>query len=620
MRRSSLLRAAVVTVFVAALAVPLSTAAQAQPGGDSRVSIGSPAGPFSANKQNEPAVAVDANHPNVLAAGANDNIDMEACNAGPDNDCPFTDGVGVSGIYFSFDSGHSWTQPEYQGLTARGCTGAPGDADPPCTPQPGPIGTLPNYAEAGLVSDGDPALAFGPRRGPDGTFSWGNGSRLYYANLTSALPGRAPFRGAEAIAVSHTDDVAAAAAGTNSAWSAPVIASKQNSALFSDKEQIWADNAASSPHFGNVYVCYAGFRSLGNGFGNQPLFVLTSRDGGLSWTQRQVTPAANNITSRQGFGRSGCTVRTDSKGTVYVFDAAFGFNPSGAGAGPLQMITSLDGGATWQRPVNLFTAFDTCNYVEPSIGRCVEDGVAGARSDLSPAPSVDIANGAPTGAGATDRLVLTWVDGRAGLNDEQVMFTTSGPGGRSWSPPVAVQRPGDRGYYSAPAISPDGAHVWLVYNAFTTPFRTSAVGPQNDRQLVGVVLHATAAGAASGAFAEIHRGASGDARGSSQNNLAAEFLGDYVYAVATRTYGAAVWNDVRNGADCPAIDAYRQALHDEAVATGARTAEAEEPRGEEDAVRHQKAQEDPATAPAVQASCPPAFGNSDIYGGSFPNP
>src|SRR3954453_6013056 len=197
----------VVAVTLAMTAVGASPGS-AQPGGDVRVSVGSPPTPFSQNKQNEPALAVDANHPSVLVAGANDEIDMEACNPAADNTCPFPPGVGVSGVYFSFDSGHTWTQPTYTGLTARDCLGAPGSGDPACTAHTGPIGTLPWYAENGLVSDGDPAVAFGPKPGPGG-FSWSNGSRLYYANLTSnlgATRSEEAFRGPEAIAVSRTDN------------------------------------------------------------------------------------------------------------------------------------------------------------------------------------------------------------------------------------------------------------------------------------------------------------------------------------------------------------------------------------------------------------------------------
>jgi hypothetical protein len=53
-----------------------------------------------------------------------------------------------------------------------------------------------------------------------------------------------------------------------------------------------------------------------------------------------------------------------------------------------------------------------------------------------------------------------------------------------------------------------------------------------------------------------------------------------------------VWNDVRNAADCAAIDAWRMSL---------RTGEA-------------------VPTPAPQQDCPATFGNSDIFGGSYADP
>jgi len=587
---------------------------------DTRVTVGSPVSPFSPNKQNEPAVAIDANHPGVLAAGANDNIDLEACNAGTDNTCPFTDGVGVSGISSSFNNGDSWVQPTYTGFSARNCVGAVGDTDPACAPQAGgPIGTLPGYFEAGLVADGDPAVAFGPVF-RNGSFSWANGSRLYYANLTSNFPERQAFKGFEAVAVSRIDGPASTGltqsiVSDQANWQAPVIVSKQNSALFSDKEQVWADNASSSPVFGNAYICYGAFRSPPGV--SQPLIVATSTNGGDTWTNHQITPATNNTSSKNGFGRSGCTIRTDSHGVAYVF--AFQFGSGLPGVGQQLMATSTDGGAHWTQAKPIFPATDLCTGFEPAIGRCVEDGIGGARDDLGPAPSVDIANGAPTGADATNQIINSWADGRAGLNHEQVLFASSTNGGATWTAPRAIETAGDRGYYAAPAISPNGTDAWVVYNAYTTPFRNDTTSPRN---LVGVVKHAdVAANGTVGAFTEVHRSPGGDPRGSSQNNLAAEFLGDYVYAAATRTYGAAVWNDVRNAAVCTDVNTYRQALHDQAVGIGAPVADPEEPRGEEAAVHEaNKTQQAEPVAPAVQQVCPATFGNSDIFGGTFADP
>src|SRR6267378_6853896 len=310
MRRTSVLFAAVLALL---LAVPASAAKVTPTAGDVNVSNGSPPAPFSQNKQNEPAMAIDARHPNIVVAGPNDEIDEEACNAGKDSTCLFTNGVGVSGFYFSSDSGRTWKQPTYTGFTARQCLGVVGDTDPDCTGAAGPIGTIPWYYENGLASDGDPALAFGPVPGRNGSFSWANGSRLYYANLTSNFPGTSTFKGFEAIGVSRTDNAQAAAAGGaagKAAWMAPVIVSKQSSTTFSDKEQIWADNASSSPFFGNVYICWASFRGQEKSpnAAPAPMLVATSSDGGSTWTQQLVSPAANNSNVNP---MDGCTVRTD---------------------------------------------------------------------------------------------------------------------------------------------------------------------------------------------------------------------------------------------------------------------------------------------------------------------
>ena len=581
MRRLALRSRSTKTVLVIAAGVALVAGAlPALAAGDVLVANGSPRTPFPQNKQNEPAIAVDAHNPTVLAAGSNDEIDLAPCNG---NSCPFTPGVGVSGVYFSFNGGTTWTQPTYTGRSAR--TGTSGT---------GPIGTLPNYDTAGLSSDGDPALAFGPQPGAGG-FSWANGSRLYYANLTSNLFAKRneTFKGFEGIAVSHTDDLAGAAAGRNSAWSAPVIASRQSSTVFSDKEQIWADNAQSSPFFGNVYVCNAAFRSQEKSLHAvpAPLVEVTSTDGGITWRQHQVSSAANN---GQNNPPDGCTIRTDSHGVVYVFGIGSGPNKS---VGEL-LSRSFDGGQTFESFRFLFPVAKP-GVFDPALGRPTMDGIAGARADLAAGPSVDIANGAPTGADATNELLLNWSDARDGLNHERSLLSFSNDQGSNWSAPSAVSASSDRPIYTAVAISPNGTDAYVTYDAFLAPYQstTSAARP-----LQGVVTHADiGATGTPGAFTELHRGTSGDARGSSQNDLTAEFLGDYVYAVATRSYGAAVWNDTRNAADCPAIDRYRDFVEGIGPAAPKPAPNSDCPRG-------------------VGADGPTYFGNSDIFGGSYADP
>ena len=143
--------------------------------------------------------------------------------------------------------------------------------------------------------------------------------------------------------------------------------------------------------------------------------------------------------------------------------------------------------------------------------------------------------------------------------------------------------------YTAPACRPDGTDLYVVYNAFTTPYRNDTTAP--------VAWWAWCSTPTSRPAPPAVRRRCTVARsviraGRSQNGLTAEFLGDYVYAAATRRRRGRVWNDASNAADCPAIDAYRASLYTST----------------------------PVAPPNVLASCPAAFGNSDIRGGAYADP
>jgi len=551
-------------IFVALLASAAALAVPALASGastEAKVTVGSPPTPYLPNGSNEPALAMDAQHPAVLAAGANDLVDSSPCKG---SSCDLTPDIGISGVYFSFDSGTTWTQPAYTGLTAQNGT-----------THVGPIHTLPGYFEHGMSSHGDPALAFGPKPGPSG-FSWANGSRLYYGNLAFPLSTAPGFAGASAAVVSRTDNLPAAAAGVQSAWMDPVIASKQNAALLSDKDDIWADNASSSPFFGNVYLCNVAFR--GTNSKPEPVVLNASSDGGSTWRQRQLSPATNNA---QTGGRQGCAIRTDSAGVVYV---VWEGTDTKTGQSVFFLARSFDGGNNFDKARAIAAVHDV-GVPDPVSGRIVFDGFAGTRTDSF--PSLSIANGAPTGTGATNTIVLTWPNGA--LNNEQALVQTSADRGLTWSAPVNAAQASDRPDNPAVAISPNGTDVYLVYNAYLQPFQTTTASP---RQMQGVTRHADVGpGGALGSFTTLHRAAAGDARGTTRT-LNRELIYDYQYAAASRNYGVTVWMDARDATDCPAVDAYRQSLIDGT----------------------------PIAAPSPLTDCPPDFGNLDIFSGSFPDP
>ena len=174
------------------------------------------------------------------------------------------------------------------------------------------------------------------------------------------------------------------------------------------------------------------------------------------------------------------------------------------------MSKSTNGGKNWSQFAPVVGPVTQPGVTDPVQGRPVIDGVAGARSDLAPAPSVDIANGAPTGTDATNRMVMSYVSGD--ITTPHVYFSESTNGGASWAAPRAVEtsrRP--RPVRGAGDLAERHRRVRRLQRVHDPVPDDDVHGPA---PLVGVVLHADSSSAAGDSDRRVHGAAPGRAWGS----------------------------------------------------------------------------------------------------------
>ncbi len=385
-------------------------------------------------------------------------------------------------------------------------------------------------------SFGDPSQAFDSK---------GN---AYYGGLAFPFPPTTD----EAATGLQADFFVAKSTDGGCSYTSAARVSGSSPAIFDDKDAITADSNRNSPFHDNVYASWTKFVT-----GGDQIVFSRSTDGGVTWSNPlPISPGYNN--NHVG-GRQGSAVKVGPDGTLYVV-----WLDTVDKQVVERMSISHDGGKTFQdQNINVATVAD--DFVSPVPG-------SSFRQDARAFPSFAIA---PDGT-----LYVAWTDrtGDPTSGHAVVMVTKSTNGGLTWSTPVvAGDVSGRSAFFASVATDPNGK-VDIVFLALDDVATGTAPG-------AGVVTYdaylaqSTNGGTSFGGPTKIST-ASSDPDGSSTNSLRAQFLGDYITAVADANHVYAVWTDSRAATPCAAVDAFR-------AGTGPK--------------------------PDVITQCPTTFGNTDIF-------
>lgn len=243
-------------------------------------------------------------------------------------------------------------------------------------------------------------------------------------------------------------------------WSAPITLKRDTSpTVFNDKESITADQNPGASGQRYVYaiwdrLVYPSARSRGESF------LTTAAFRGPTWFARSTNDGATWEPAHPIYdpGQNDQTIGNQivGLGNTDLVDVMTVFKNDNGGAdrgGHVAVLRSNDRGSSWTGPVTI-SRLGTVEVSDPETGDPVRTG------DIIPEIASDERSG-------NDDVYAVWQDARFnGFQRDQVAFSRSTDGGRTWSTPVRISRHNETQAFT-PAIRVDGdGNIGVTYYDF----------------------------------------------------------------------------------------------------------------------------------------------------------